>query len=187
MASAAQLCDAPKRGRNVSEHSISSARRERIPLRDERKPLVPFARNSLVLLVEDDRDMRELLATALRRSGLRVVEAADGDEALTWLGPGVLEGDLRRIPAVVVSDIRLPDFSGLEILEGLQLARHSVPVILITAFGDVETHALARRLGARRVIDKPFDTRVLVAAVKSLMYLGRDGDNPRGPEGSHVA
>ena len=147
------------------------------------KPMVPIPGKRLVLLVEDDRDMREMLAAALRRSGHQVVEAADGDEALTWLGPGVLEGDLERVPSVIVSDIRLPDFSGFDILEGMQLASHPVPVILITAFGDAETHAAARLLGAKRVIDKPFDTRVLLAAVSSVMLEAYGTVRPRGPEG----
>lgn len=168
----------------MSKQQAKSMRQEHAVSEEEQKPLVPVLGRRLVLLVEDDRDMREMLAAALRRSGHQVVEASDGDEALTWLGPGVLEGNLERIPSVIVSDIRLPDFSGFDILEGMQLASHPVPVILITAFGDAETHAAARMLGARRVIDKPFDMRVLLAAVSSVMQETYGTARPRGPEGA---
>lgn len=134
-----------------------------------RKRLVPRRLGSTLLLVEDDAEMRRMLAVALRRDGHLVIEAADGDEALDWLAPGVLEGDLERVPDLVVSDIRLPYFSGLEILEGLQVARRRIPVILITGFPDRETHARATGLGAERVLAKPFDLGELRAAVRAAL------------------
>lgn len=135
-----------------------------------RKRLVPLQHRSTILLVEDDTEMRRMLAAALRRDGHFVVEAANGDEALDWLAPGVLDGDLERVPDLVVSDIRLPYFSGLEILEGLQIAKSRIPVILITGFPDQETHDRAARLGAQCVLEKPFDLGQLRAAVHLALY-----------------
>jgi DNA-binding response OmpR family regulator len=102
-----------------------------------------------------------------------VAEAADGDDALEWLGPGVLVGEPSRLPALVVSDVRLPYFSGLEILEGLHAAPRRVPVILITAFPEDDVRAAARSLGAECVLDKPFELDELRAAVRSAL-LSRD-------------
>jgi len=100
--------------------------------------------------------MRRLLATNLRRDGYAVVECANGDDALDWLGPGVLEGELERLPAAIVTDVRLPHFSGLEILAGVSGARDPIPVILITGFPEQETYQSAFALGARCVLAKPF-------------------------------
>ena len=145
-----------------------------------RKRLVPRHMSHSVLLVEDDTQMRRMLAAALRRDGHFVIEATNGDEALEWLAPGVLEGELERVPDLVVSDIRLPYFSGLEILEGLHVASRRIPVILITGFPDQETHDRAAALGAECVLEKPFDLAQLRAAVHLALYGGRSGTPERG-------
>jgi CheY-like chemotaxis protein len=66
---------------------------------------------------------------------------------------------------VIVSDIRLPGYSGFDLLEALHDAQCDTPVILMTAFGDQETHDKARRLGAVAIFDKPFDADDLSTAV----------------------
>ena len=68
-----------------------------------------------------------------------------------------------------MSDIRLPRVSGLDILAGVSRVPRHVPVILITGFGDEETHARARDLGAERVLDKPFAMSEFRAAVASAL------------------
>ena len=144
-----------------------------------RKRMVPWPRGRTLLLIEDDTEMRRMLAAALRRDGHFVVEAANGDDALDWLGPGVLDGDVERVPDLVVSDIRLPYFTGLEILESLQVAARRIPVILITGFPDRETYAQASQLGAECVLEKPFDLGELRAAVHlALRAHGRGSPGP---------
>ncbi len=137
------------------------------PRRQKRLP--PRWGRQVVLLVEDDGEMCRMLAGVLRRDGYRVVEAADGDDALERLGPWALEGNLEFAPDLIVSDIRLPYFSGLEILEGIQIAADVVPVILITGFPDQETLAKARELGAECVLSKPFELADFRAAVRSAL------------------
>jgi DNA-binding response OmpR family regulator len=122
-----------------------------------------------VLLVEDDDEMRTLLAGVLRRDGYRVIEAPDGDDALEWLYVGSRKGELARVPSLIVSDIYLPCVSGLEILEGVSLGVRRIPVILITGFGDEATHARARDLGAERVLDKPFGMEEFRTAVATAL------------------
>ncbi len=145
-----------------------------------RKQLVPWRPGRTLLLIEDDTEMRRMLAAALRRDGHVVIEAANGDDALDWLGPGVLDGDLERVPDLVVSDIRLPYFTGLEILESLQVAPRRIPVILITGFPDRETYAQASQLGAECVLEKPFDLGELRAAVHLALRTRADGSS--GPD-----
>jgi DNA-binding response OmpR family regulator len=153
--------------------------RDSLPEPRTRKSLAPWRRGSTLLLVEDDAEMRRMLAAALRRDGHVVVEAANGDDALDWLGPGVLDGDVERVPDLVVSDVRLPYFTGLEILESLQVSARRIPVILITGFPDRETYAQAAQLGADCVLAKPFDLGELRAAVH--LALRARGPRPPGP------
>lgn len=154
--------------------------RERL-LQEEGKVLVPARGGPTILLVEDDGDMREMLAGALRRDGYSVIEAADVDDALEWLGIGALEGAPARWPSLLVSDVRLPRISGLDLVEGLALARERVPIVIITGFADPETHARALELGATCVLDKPFDLTEFRYAVHAALRTrnagpGSDGD-----------
>jgi DNA-binding NtrC family response regulator len=116
-----------------------------------------------VLLAEDDTDLRALLAAELRRGGLDVVECANGLELVEMLDRG--EGDFDAL----VTDIRMPGVTGMEVLEGLNVFGKRCPVVLITAFGDEETHARAKRMGAALVLDKPFDARKLLGEVVRLI------------------
>jgi len=149
-------------------------------LREEWKQLVPVRGGSTILLVEDDHDMREMLAGVLRRDGYRVIEAADGDDALEWLGMGALEGEPSRRPSLLVSDICLPRISGLDLVEGLSLATERVPIVMITGFGDAETHARAVEFGATCVLDKPFEMTEFRLAVRAALRSRSANDGSHG-------
>lgn len=133
----------------------------------------PTAKNtphspSRVLLAEDNGEMRDLLALTLRAEGYEVHECTHGMELLQHLKP--LFND-ESIPFdVIVSDIRMPGVTGLEVLEGVhQEAAPCPPVLLITAFGDEDTHAMAKSCGVYTVLDKPFTLDKLIAAVKDAL------------------
>lgn len=117
-----------------------------------------------ILLAEDDPDLREMLAAVLRRDGYEVVEAADGDTALDHLA-AFLVGNPAQRAELIVTDIRMPGCTGMQLLEGLRAADWPIPFVLITAFGDPELHEHAERLGAARVVDKPFTLRRFLDAV----------------------
>ena len=70
---------------------------------------------------------------------------------------------------VIVSDIRMPGVSGLSVLAGLREIEGIPPIILITAFGDEETHAEADRLGAAAVLDKPFEMATLLNKTREVI------------------
>ena len=120
-----------------------------------------------VLLAEDDREMRMLLAAALRQAGYDVVEALDGVDLLDCIA-WVVERRSDWSEAVLVTDVRMPAMGGLEVVARLRSMSWPGPIILITAFGDEATHDLARRLGATRVLDKPFDLDVLCDAIREV-------------------
>jgi DNA-binding response OmpR family regulator len=123
----------------------------------------------IVLLVEDDVALRELITRALFRDGYEVVAVADGEQALDWLGLCLFDGSLEHAPAAIVSDIRLPNFSGLELLEGLLCAAVEIPVVLMTGFPSEETYAAALELGAAHVLAKPFDVAELRSTLANLV------------------
>ncbi|MBD1400802.1 response regulator [Pelovirga terrestris] len=103
-----------------------------------------------VLVAEDDRELRELLALVLENAGYQVCQCSNGEQLLTRL---------KEQPAIdlVISDIRMPGLNGLEVLARRNRHLQQIPFICMTAFGDEQTHRKARHLGAAAVIDKPFD------------------------------
>ena len=125
-----------------------------------------------ILLAEDDSEMRALLARALRRAGYEVRECANGIELLEHLEVFCTEGEIEKID-LVISDIRMPGLTGLEVLEGLREEKGFPPMILITAFGDEETHAEAERYGAVAMFDKPFDIDELIEKVREVVPVYR--------------
>ena len=120
-----------------------------------------------VLLAEDDSDMRSMLAWALRTEGCEVTECPDGITVLSLLEENG-RGEQTDAYDVLISDIRMPGLTALEILELLPDPADHPPAILITAFGDEATHEEAIRLGAAAVVDKPFELDMLIAKVHEL-------------------
>jgi CheY-like chemotaxis protein len=122
-----------------------------------------------VLVADDDPDLRQVIAEALRAEGFDVLEAENGPQLLDLIGPALMGKPGGQAPALVVSDFRMPGFTGMSVLGGLRQFDGRLPFILITAFGDPITHAEARRLGATAVLDKPFEMRRLIELVRESL------------------
>jgi CheY-like chemotaxis protein len=118
-----------------------------------------------VLLAEDDDELRSLVADLLRREGHRVMEARDGHDLMASLACAYLAGSESKDVPLLVTDLRLPIRDSLSVIRALQQQGQRPHFILMTAFGDAETHAEAARLGALAVLDKPFDLEDLRSAV----------------------
>ncbi|CAN5853575.1 hypothetical protein BH20ACT7_BH20ACT7_01700 [soil metagenome] len=113
----------------------------------------------LVLVVEDDRGVRDLMVDILSVEGFRVRTAGDGLEGLL---------KLRSLhPAAVVLDIMMPDVGGLRVLDQLASEHADVPVIVVTGKPQAAEEARAR-LDPRNVFDKPFDLAKFTARVHEL-------------------
>ena len=121
-----------------------------------------------VLLAEDDREMRTLLARALRKASYDVTECADGVELLDYLAPFILSEGHVEVD-LIITDIRMPGVTGMSILQGAQEINGFPPMILITAFGDEETHTKAKGLGATAIFDKPFNIDELLAKIRGIV------------------
>lgn len=112
-----------------------------------------------VLVVEDDEALGELFAQVLAERGHEVALATDVPSAIEHLAGRSFD--------VVVTDLRLPGASGLELLAWLQARSLPVRVVVASAFATVELSHHARRLGAREVLSKPIEPEALVAAVEA--------------------
>jgi len=123
-----------------------------------------------LLIVEDDRDLRDALCITLELAGHAVIPAADGGEALAAMG--------RQRVDLVVSDIQMQPLDGLGLLREVRRAYPQVPVILMTAFGDIESAVAAMRAGASDYLPKPFEPAALLAQVERyrLRPMAEDGE-----------
>ncbi|MDX1756559.1 MAG: response regulator transcription factor [Marinobacter sp.] len=113
-----------------------------------------------VLLIEDDEELRQLLARYLSGQGFTVREAANGRDGLSLA--------VEHHCDVVVLDIMLPDLNGLEVLRELRTRTH-LPVVLLTARGDETDRIVGFEVGADDYIPKPCNPRELVARLQALL------------------
>ena len=121
-------------------------------------PVAVEPRAPRILVVDDERSMRELLAIVLRREGYEVLLADNGQAAIDLLG--------RESVDVLISDINMPDMSGVEVLRAAKNVDQDILGIMITAFASTETAVEAMRLGACDYLSKPFDVDLLKMKVR---------------------
>jgi DNA-binding NtrC family response regulator len=112
-----------------------------------------------ILLVEDRESLRSMLAETLAREGYGVEAVATGDEAVRRLAEG-------RRSALVLTDLKLPGADGLDVLDAALAADASLPVVLLTGYGTVETAVAAMKKGAADFLGKPIDVDLLLLLVK---------------------
>jgi DNA-binding response OmpR family regulator len=117
----------------------------------------------LVLIADDDEDILTLVALRFRRSGLEVILARDGEEALELIQT--------RAPDAAVLDIAMPKLTGLEVVRRLRgsEATKSLPIVLLTARAAEKDVELGLEAGADEYITKPFSPQDLYACVQSVL------------------
>jgi len=114
-----------------------------------------------ILIVDDDASVRRVLQMQLAEAGYTVESASNGTDARRIL--------LESNPKLVITDLRMPDLDGIELLRQITEAETQTTVIVITAFGSIETAVQAMRLGAYDYITKPIDYEALLLAVQRAM------------------
>ncbi len=114
-----------------------------------------------ILLVDDDRDFRWAVGNVLEAAGYAVVQAQDGNEALR-----ILEKD---IPSLVLLDHRMPGPDGLDVAAEVKHRIPAVPIVMITAYGEVKSAVSAMKMGIYDYITKPVDNNDLLFTVKRAM------------------
>ena len=122
-----------------------------------------------IFVVDDDESVREALASLLRSAGLRVEMFASASE--------FLQSDLPDVPGCLVLDVRMPGLSGLDLQKQLTEINIQIPIVFITAHGDIPTSVRAIKAGAVEFLTKPFTDEDLLKAIEEA--LERDADARR--------
>lgn len=114
----------------------------------------------MLLVAEDDKEMRSLLCDELRDLGCQIVEAGDGNEAI--------ERARETAPSLILTDLRMPG-GGLGYIGRLRIVMPTCPIVLITAFGDPSVRETAQRFGISAYFDKPVRMAELKDSIKLLL------------------
>jgi len=116
---------------------------------------------SSILIVDDDQNIRKILRDLLDKEGFNVLTASDVDKALPLIDAKDLD--------IIVTDLKMPGKSGMDLLTLCHEKRPAVPVIMITAFGNVEAAVAAMKKGAYDFITKPFDENELLNVIEKAI------------------
>ncbi|HBA89886.1 MAG TPA: DNA-binding response regulator [Geobacter sp.] len=123
-----------------------------------------------ILVIDDDSSLRRVLEYNLQQEGYDVYTAADGESGLILFA--------EKAPAVVVTDLKMPGMSGFEVLSAIKERSPATVVIVLTAFGAIDTAVEAMKLGAFHYLTKPFNREELkVTVLKALQLQGLSEEN----------
>lgn len=114
----------------------------------------------VLLVVEDDHDMRSLLRDELWNEGFHLEEATNGDEALAAV--------MKDVPDLIITDLHMPA-GGMTYISRLRTSAPDCPIVLLTAFGDSKTKEEALKSGATAYFNKPVRISELKAKIRQLM------------------
>jgi two-component system response regulator AtoC len=115
-----------------------------------------------ILVVDDDQSVRSYLSDFLASCGYTVECAESGDQAVARLAAGY-------VPSVIVQDIVMPGISGIEVLESVKRINPSIPVIILSAAGQIKTVVEAMKMGASDFLVKPFEEQELELAIENVI------------------
>lgn len=118
-----------------------------------------------ILIIDDEKNMLWALENALKPEGYKMVTAVNGEEGL--------ERFKEQEPALILLDIKLPQMDGIAVLQKIRSINPTIPVIMMTAHGTLETAIQAMKLGATDYLSKPFDLEELKVLVKKALEYGK--------------
>jgi two-component system, OmpR family, response regulator len=121
-----------------------------------------------ILVIDDDRDIRDLLARFLEKQQIRVTVARDGKEARRAWANGHFH--------LVVLDLMLPGESGLDLARWLR-SQSNIPIVILTAMGEETDRIIGLELGADDYLGKPFNPRELLARIRAVLRRAGEGAN----------
>ena len=131
-----------------------------------------------ILVVDDEASIRRILETRLSMIGYDVVTAADGEEAL--------EIFYDSVPDLVVLDVMMPKLDGYGVCQELR-KESDIPIIMLTALGDVADRITGLELGADDYVVKPFSPKELEARIRSVLRRVEKGSNPGIPNSGVIS
>ncbi|MBI4763681.1 MAG: sigma-54-dependent Fis family transcriptional regulator [Deltaproteobacteria bacterium] len=122
-------------------------------------------RQERVLVVDDEKEILNILTYILEKEGIKVITAPDGDQAMQKI--------CFATPDAVLLDVRMPGLNGLEVLKNIKKIDDDLPVVLITAYADIHQAVEAIKKGACDYLSKPFDNHELVRVVRQVLTEGQ--------------
>jgi len=124
-----------------------------------------------IVVVEDETDIRELIAHNLKRDGFEVETVLDGEKAIQLIRD--------TLPDLILLDLMIPKLDGLEVCKVLKKdeATSQIPIIMVTAKGEESDIVLGLGLGADDYLSKPFSPKELLARIKAVLRRGKTRDN----------
>jgi DNA-binding response OmpR family regulator len=114
-----------------------------------------------ILVIDDDKNLRDTIGVLLEREGFGTILAADGKSGL--------DQAILRKPALILADLRLPDLSGVEVCKRLRNSGIRTPIIVLSAMGEEIDKVLMLEIGADDYVVKPFGTRELLARIRAVL------------------
>ncbi len=129
--------------------------------------------NTNVMIVEDDRELREALCTTLQLAGMNYIEADCAEAALIQL-------DKRNVD-IIVSDVNMPGMDGHELLRQVKAKAPGLPMMLITAYGQIKHAVDAMQSGAADYLVKPFEPKVLIQTIVKILGQAVQDDSETKP------
>ncbi|HNX92096.1 MAG TPA: response regulator [Syntrophomonas sp.] len=114
-----------------------------------------------ILIVDDQKGVRRLLEELFKKEGWDVKVASDGQEAINKVEEG--------LPDIILMDVKMPNMNGLEASQIILQAHGRIPIIMMTAYGEIEVVKKALEAGVRKCITKPFDIIILRDMVNNLI------------------
>src|SRR5688572_2946407 len=133
----------------------------------------------LILIVDDDADILKLLEMRLTASGYQVASAHSAQQALSIFN--------MRMPALVISDLRMPDMDGFALFEAIHALNPTVPFILLTAHGSIPEAVHATQQGVFSFLTKPFDSKNLLQQVENALKIAPSAQPTMSQEDSWCA
>lgn len=129
-----------------------------------------------ILVVDDDTDLLRLMTMRLTAAGHAVQAVSSAEAALAHLAV--------KLPALVITDVRLPGLDGLALFDEIRARHPSLPVILLTAHGSIPDAVEATTRGAHAYLTKPYDGKELLDKINQALLLNRPGPAPFGGDGA---
>jgi len=114
-----------------------------------------------ILIVDDQKGVRRLLEELFKKEGWEVRIAGDGLDAIDKVE--------EMVPDLILMDVKMPNMNGLEATQEIMLRNPGIPIIMMTAYGEIEVVKQALQAGVKRCISKPFDIVMLRDMVDKLM------------------
>ena len=132
-----------------------------------------------ILVVDDERNIRNNLGMVLEAEGYKVDTASNGDDALLRVKEGLYD--------IVFADIQMPKMDGLELLRYLRGLRPKMPVVMLTAYGTARRAVEAMKLGAVDFLEKPFDPKSIKLLCQEILERQRIGTSGTVDDLLHLA